>query len=65
MPYTTQSKSGLQNIVMTKENSHAVYVSGNYLGTFKIKDRAIKVRDDYRLENNMPPAKDRLNKVEA
>lgn len=55
MTYTKTPASGLKNIKITPEGSYAVFVSSDYLGTFKDKDKAIKVRDEYRAKNNMTP----------
>lgn len=55
MTYTKTPASGLNNIKITPEGSYAVFVSSDYLGTFKDRLKAIKVRDEYRAKNNMKP----------
>ncbi len=57
MAYTKTPASGLQNIKITPEGSGCVTVKGNYLGTFKKLDLAIKVRNEYRAKHGMPEVK--------
>lgn len=56
MTYTKTPASGLMNIKITPEGSYAVFVSSHYLGTFKSREKAISVRDEYRAKHNMKPA---------
>ena len=58
MAYTKTPASGLQNIKITPEGSHAVQVKNAYLGTFKDRDQAINVRDEYRAKHGMKEAID-------
>jgi hypothetical protein len=60
MAYTKTPASGLQNIKITPEGSYGVTVRYFYLGAFRCRDKAIKVRDDYRLKNGMPQLTDHL-----
>ena len=58
MAYTKTPASGLQNIKITPEGSYCVFVISDYLGTFKDRDLAIKVRDEYRVKHGMKEAID-------
>ncbi len=51
------SKSGHQDISITAYGKFRVAVCGEYIGTFTSPELAIKARDDYRKENNLPAAK--------
>ncbi len=58
MAYTKTPASGLQNIKITPEGSYAVLVRFDYLGAFRDRNLALKVRDEYRAKHNMQKAKD-------
>ncbi len=44
------------NIWITPSGNYRVLVFTDYLGTFKDVDKAVKVRDQYRIKNNLPAA---------
>ena len=51
------SNAGHQDIWMTKYKTFSVTIIGENIGTFKDIEKAIKARDDFRKENNLPAAK--------
>ncbi len=53
-----RGKSGHLNIWITPAGNYRVLVFTDYLGTFKDLIKAVKVRNDYRKEQNLPPAED-------
>jgi len=60
MTYTKTPASGMKNIKITPEGSCAVTVRVDYLGTFKARDLAKKVRDEYRAKHNLKKAEDNI-----
>lgn len=58
MSYTKTPASGMQNIKITPEGSHAVLVRYDYLGAFRDREVAKKRRDEYRAKHGMPKARD-------
>lgn len=58
MSYTKTPASGMQNIKITPEGSYAVFVTSDYLGTFKDREVAKKRRDEYRAKHGMQKARD-------
>lgn len=50
-----RSKTGHQNLLKRRDGLYLVLVSGIKLGIYE-KDEALKVRDKYRIENNLPAA---------
>jgi len=55
MPETT--KTVHENIRLMKSGHYRVCVLTDYLGTFHDLSVAIKVRDEYRKKEDLPPAK--------
>lgn len=50
-----RSKTGHQNLLNRRDGLYLVMVSGVKLGVFE-KEEALKVRDKYRIETNLPAA---------
>lgn len=52
-----KTNTGHQCIVKTKNGTYLTVVNNENLGTVKTLERAIQIRDDYRVKHNMPPVR--------